>query len=111
MKSLSELFPYSVGDLSSIEIENFDNLYKYSEKAIQLQKMNFGPEMEPIIAEIMTLSSQIVSGVDSNGNQIIEPVIGEGGATTAYEYAYFMSEMPLLPGAHRIPPPADKIKK
>ena len=76
------------------------------EKALQLQEMPFGPEMEPLIKEMTTLSTQIISGVDSNGNGLIEPIVGEGGADTAYEYAYFMAEMPLLPGAHRIPPPA-----
>ena len=76
------------------------------EKALQLQEMPFGADMQPVIAEIIILSNQIVSGVDSNGNELIEPVLGEGGATTAYEHAYYMAEMPLLPGIHRIPPPA-----
>jgi tRNA A-37 threonylcarbamoyl transferase component Bud32 len=76
------------------------------EKALQLQSMPFGPDMEPLIAEISALSDQIISGIDSNGNNLIEPIIGEGGATTAYEYAYYMADMPLLPGAHRIPVPA-----
>jgi hypothetical protein len=75
------------------------------EKALQLQETPFGPEMEPLIKEISALSTQIVSGVDSNENESIEPIPGEGGADTAYEYAYFMAEMPLLPGEHRIPPP------
>ncbi|HNC88124.1 MAG TPA: serine/threonine-protein kinase [Anaerolineales bacterium] len=76
------------------------------EKVLRLQEMPFGPEMEPIITEILTLSDQIISGVDSNNNQLIEPIVGEGGATTAYEYAYYMAEMPLLLGIHRVPPPA-----
>jgi hypothetical protein len=37
---------------------------------------------------------------------VIEPIVGEGGADTAYQYAYYMAEMPLLSGAHRIPPAA-----
>jgi hypothetical protein len=41
---------------------------------------------------------------------LIEPIVGEGGADTAYEQAYLIAEMPLLPGAHRIPPPA-QVKK
>lgn len=76
------------------------------EKALQLQKMTFGPEMEPLIKEMTALSIEIVSGIDSNGNGLIEPIVGEGGADTVYQYAYYMAEMPLLPGAHRIPPPA-----
>ncbi len=76
------------------------------EKALQLQELSFGSEMQSLIIEITTLSSQIISGVDSNKNGLIEPLIGEGGADRAYEYAYYMAEMPLLQGAHRIPPPA-----
>jgi hypothetical protein len=76
------------------------------EKALQLQEMSFGSEMEPLIKEMTALSIQIISGIDSNGNGLIEPIVGEGGADTAYEYAYHLAEMPLLPGAHRIPLPA-----
>jgi serine/threonine protein kinase len=87
-----------------------ENMKGWSEqllkKALKLQEMSFGPDMEPLIADMKTLSDQIISGTDSNGNNVIEPIIGEGGAATAYEYAYFMAEMPLLPGAHRIPAPA-----
>ncbi len=76
------------------------------EKALRLQEMPFGPEMGALIAEMAALSNRIISGIDSNDNDLIEPIVGEGGATTAYEFAYYMAEMPLLPGAHRIPLPA-----
>jgi len=81
------------------------------EKTLQLQEMPFGPEMKPVIEEMMALSIQVISGADSNGNGRIEPIVGEGGADTAYEHAYFMAEMPLLTGAHRIPPPAPTEQK
>ncbi|CAG1015575.1 serine/threonine-protein kinase PpkA [Anaerolineales bacterium] len=81
------------------------------EKSLQLQGTTFGAEMEPLISEIVLLSEKILYGVDSNGNGVIEPIAGEGGADTAYAYAYFMAEMPLLPGAHRIPPPAPTEQK
>ncbi len=81
------------------------------EKALQLQEMPFGSDMAPLIAEMTKLSDQIISGTDSNNNGLIEPIIGEGGATTAYEYAYYMAEMPLLPGAHRIPLPSPTQSK
>ncbi|HRK89595.1 MAG TPA: protein kinase [Anaerolineales bacterium] len=76
------------------------------ELAIRLQDMPFGTEMEPLVAEILSLSSNMLYGADTNGNGLIEPVIGEGGADTAYEHAYYLTDMPLLPGAHRVPPPA-----
>ncbi len=76
------------------------------EKTVQLNEMRFGSDMAPLIAEINALSKQIVLGVDSNGNQLIEPIVGEGGASTAYDFAYNTAMMQLLPGAHRIPAPA-----
>ncbi len=76
------------------------------EKALQLEEMPFGSEMEPLALEMQTLSNQILFGVDTNGNELIEPIVGEGGGDTAYEHAYYMAEMPLLMGGHRIPPPA-----
>lgn len=81
------------------------------EKTLQLQAMPFGSDMEALIADMKVLSDQIISGVDANGNELIEPISGEGGATTAYEYAYYMADMPLLPGAQRVPAPESTRSK
>lgn len=87
-----------------------DNMEGWSEQlldlALELQEVPFGPEMESIIVEMRILSDQILFGVDTNGNELIEPIIGEGGGDTAYEHAYYMAEMPMLLGANRIPLPA-----
>ncbi|MBI5945827.1 MAG: serine/threonine protein kinase [Chloroflexi bacterium] len=92
-----------------------ENMQGWSEqllaKILELQAMPFGSDMEPLIADVITLSDKIISGVDANGNNLIEPIAGEGGATTAYEYAYYMADMPLLSGAHRIPNPAPALSK
>ena len=72
---------------------------------LKLQDMPFGQGMEATIAEIEALSSRMLYGEDSNQNGRIEAIVGEGGADSAYEQAYQMAEMPLLPGPHRIPPP------
>jgi serine/threonine protein kinase len=89
-----------------------DNMSGWSEqlleKALILEEMPFGPTMEPLIAEMVTLAMNNVSGIDANSNSLIEPIAGEGGAATAYEYAYYMADMLLLPGAGQIPPPAPK---
>ncbi len=89
-----------------------DNVQGWSEqlleKALILDEMPFGATMEPLINEITTLAKNNVSGTDSNNNGLIEPIAGEGGAATAYEYAYYMADMLLLPGADKVPPPASK---
>ncbi len=93
-----------------VAVQNMDGwAIQLLERALQLQEMPFGPEMEPLIAEIAALSGQMVDGTDSNDNGKIEPIIGEGGAETAYQYAYNMAVMPLLPGAHQVPGPARPI--
>src|SRR5690606_34101585 len=52
------------------------------EMALQLQEMPFGPEMGSIILEMRLISGQVLYGVDVNGNELIEPVPGEGGGDT-----------------------------
>jgi len=74
------------------------------EKTLQLQATPFNSKMEPLIADMTALSVKIVSGVDSNGNELIEPIVGECGADTAYEHAYYMADMPLFIGERRVPP-------
>lgn len=90
-----------------------DNMQGWSEQllalALRLQSMPVDSEMQTIITEMNLLSTYILSGVDTNGNQLIEPIVGEGGADSAYEYAYYMANMPILLGKHRIPPPASAI--
>jgi hypothetical protein len=40
-----------------------------------------------------------------NGDEKIEPISGEGGAITAYEHAYYMADMVIVPSASQIPTP------
>ena len=61
------------------------------------------PELEGMIREAVALADKIRNGIDVNGNESIEPVSGEGGAVTAYEHAYYMADMVIIPGA--IQPP------
>ena len=77
------------------------------EKALQLQNMDFGPDMESVILEMQFLAQESLIGVDANRNEQIEPIEGEGGAATARDHAYYMGMMPLLPGANQMPPPGE----
>jgi len=64
----------------------------------------FNAEMEGMVRNAVALSNQIENGYDTNGNENIEPIPGEGGARTAYEHAYYMADM-LIP-ANTNPAPA-----
>src|SRR5688572_10194267 len=61
------------------------------------------PDLEGMIREAVALADKIRNGIDVNGNESIEPVPGEGGALTAYEHAYYMADMAILPGASSSP--------
>ena len=75
------------------------------ELALRLNDMPFDSGMESVVAEMESLSSLLLYGEDLDGNGGIEPIENECGADTAYETAYQLVQMPLLPGANRIPPP------
>jgi serine/threonine protein kinase len=96
---------------SSHVIACAENMQGWSEqllqRALKLQEMPFSAEMKPLILEMRVLAENSLYGADTNGNELIEPIHGEGGADTAYEHAYYMADMPLLIGVHRIPPPAE----
>ena len=55
------------------------------------------PDAERAIRQAVVLANQIRSGVDVNGDEVIEPIPGEGGAITAYEHSYYMADILIMP--------------
>ena len=51
------------------------------------------------VQEIVTLANHALNGVDTNGDESIDPVPGEGGANTAYYHAQLMAALVLAPAA------------
>ena len=72
--------------------------------ALELQAMEFGPEMEPIINELSILGLALSEGTDANQNGPIEAIPGECGAFQAYYYGIYMADFPIFTGANRLPP-------
>jgi eukaryotic-like serine/threonine-protein kinase len=60
-------------------------------------------DREAAVRQAVALASQIRTGIDINGNENIEPITGEGGALTAYEHAYYMADMLILPAGDTTP--------
>jgi anti-sigma-K factor RskA len=86
-------------------IQNMEErLNQILQLALLLKDMPFDTEMGPIITELETLGDFLVRGVDANQNGLIEPLAGECGANSAYEFSYNMADMLIYPGADRIPP-------
>jgi serine/threonine protein kinase len=56
---------------------------------------SFGPEMEAAVRQAVALANQIENGIDTNGNERIEPIPGEGGALTAYSHAAYMADITI----------------
>ncbi|HET6595216.1 MAG TPA: protein kinase [Anaerolineales bacterium] len=61
------------------------------------------PELEGMVREAVALADKIRNGIDVNGDEKIEPIPGEGGAVTAYEHAYYMADMTIVPGTNQSP--------
>jgi serine/threonine protein kinase len=64
---------------------------------IDILQNSSGADREGAIRQAVATANQIRTGVDVNGNETIEPIAGEGGALTAYEHAYYMADMAILP--------------
>jgi serine/threonine protein kinase len=62
-----------------------------------------GDDIEADIRAASALANQILTGIDVNGNQVIDPIVGEGGAMTAYQHAAYMAEMPILFARDQVP--------
>lgn len=56
-----------------------------------------GTDLEKPVRTAAALAEQIINGTDLDGNGKVDPLAGEGGTQTAYEYAYYMADMPILP--------------
>lgn len=63
------------------------------------------PDLEGMIREAVAVADKIRNGIDINGNENVEPIAGEGGAITAYEHAYYMADIVIIPSASQIPTP------
>ncbi|HLO16376.1 MAG TPA: protein kinase [Anaerolineales bacterium] len=63
------------------------------------------PNREGLIRQAVAIANQIRVGFDVNGDEKIDPIPGEGGALTAYEHAYYMADMLILPAANQTPTP------
>jgi hypothetical protein len=69
-----------------------------------------GSSTRGALVKIVALADQIVSGVDLDGNERVDPVAGEGGALTVYEHAYYMADMEILFGVNQIMPPGPPME-
>ena len=74
--------------------------------ALELQEMEFGPEMEPILNELSVLGKYLSEGVDADEDGDIENLTGECGAFDAYYYGIYMADFPIFIGPNRLPPTA-----
>ena len=64
---------------------------------LQILQTSTGSDVDGKIRQAIALANQIRTGVDKNGNEIIEPIPGEGGALTAYQHAYYMADITIAP--------------
>jgi hypothetical protein len=63
------------------------------------------PDREAAVRQAVAMANQIRVGLDIDGNEKVEPIPGEGGALTAYEHAYYMADMLIVPAANQTSTP------
>ncbi len=80
-----------------------DNLRAWADQVIELSiqatEAPTNAEKQALTAQIVELTRAMLQGVDANGNGVVEPVAGEGGAYTAYFHAQYMAALGVLPAA------------
>ena len=54
-------------------------------------------DMDKPVHDSEILADQMLNGVDQDDHGEVEPAPGRCGVLTAYQYAYYMADMPLLP--------------
>jgi hypothetical protein len=54
-------------------------------------------EISAAIKDLVNLADQMLNGTDLDTNGKADTIAGECGAKSAYEYAYYMADMPILP--------------
>jgi anti-sigma-K factor RskA len=57
------------------------------------------PQDEDVAADVRkaaVLATQMLDGIDIDGNESVDPVAGEGGAATAFEHTGYMSDMVIV---------------
>jgi len=86
------------GDHVKISADNVSNwTAELRTQLIDIVQNSASSDREGKIRLAVATANQIRNGVDINGNETIEPITGEGGALTAYEHAYYMADMEILP--------------
>jgi len=73
--------------------------------ASRIAQAPFDENMRAEISAAVALANQIISGLDIDGNELVDPIPGEGSVLTAYQHAYYLADMLILPGANQIPAP------
>lgn len=74
------------------------------DRAIKITKAGGITDTQQDVLAILALAQQTIQGVDTNLDEQVGPVPGEGGVLTAYQHAQLMSAIPLAAGV--APPPA-----
>lgn len=55
-----------------------------------------GAITQKMTADLVTIADQMLEGVDLDNNGNVDPVAGESGAQSAYQFAYSMADMPYV---------------
>jgi hypothetical protein len=64
--------------------------------ALNIARAAEDQDVEPDLRQAITLANQMLDGIDIDGSETVDPILGEGGAITAFIHAGYMSDMPIF---------------
>jgi serine/threonine protein kinase len=73
--------------------------------ALRIARAPQDQDIEADIRRAAVLATQMLNGIDIDGNESIDPIAGEGGVNTAVEHAKYMSDMVIVPAENQASSP------
>ena len=65
------------------------------DRSLAILKATSLGETEEDVSRVLALAHQTIQGMDTNGDEQVAPIPGEGGTLTAYQHAQLMASIPL----------------
>ena len=88
-----------------VTVENISSwVTPIRDKALDALRATDSTGSAPIVAEIVKLGNQALNGVDLQGDGVILPVPGSGGAVTSYQHAQLMAAISVNAGSISVTP-------
>ena len=70
--------------------------------ALNIARASDSQDIEADLRQAVTLADQMLNGIDTDGSETVDPILGEGGALTALTHVGYMSDMLIFAGDNQV---------